>query len=157
MKRIETIEREKMVSVLQGEIRRNDTSRFYHRLHGVLLVAHGLSCRQTAVLLGDAPRTIAYWVRRFKEEGSAGLAEGERPGRPRRLSQTQLEEVGRALQKDPAEFGLGTGIWDGKAMSTFVARQWGISLGVRQSQRILRQLGSRAERPSVKLAPARSI
>jgi hypothetical protein len=70
---------------LQEEIQRSQESRYDHRLHGVLLVAQGMSCRQVAGLLGDGPRTVQYWVHAFEREGLAGLQEGERPGRPRRL------------------------------------------------------------------------
>ena len=40
---------------LQDEIRRSQDSRYDHRLHGVLLVAQGMTCPEVARLLGDAP------------------------------------------------------------------------------------------------------
>ena len=73
---------ETVVLGLQDEIRRSEESRYDHRLHGVLLVAQGMSCRQVSELLGDAPRTVAYWVHRFERDGLGGLTEEERPGRP---------------------------------------------------------------------------
>ena len=63
---------------LQDEIRRSAESRYDHRLHGVLLVAEGMNCCRVAELLGDAPRTVEYWVRRFEAKGLAGLQEGAR-------------------------------------------------------------------------------
>ena len=72
---------ESIILGLQDEIRRSEESRYDHRLHGVLLVARGLTCPQVAAMLGDAPRTVEYWVRRFEEQGLAGLLEGERSGR----------------------------------------------------------------------------
>jgi transposase len=134
MRRAKLSDREDVVLALQDEIRRTDESRYDHRLHGVLLVAQGLSCRQVAKLFGDAPRTIAYWVRQFEEKGLIGLAEGERLGRPRTLSKEQLDEVDLALRKSPTDFGLISNLWDGKTLSQFVAHQWGVTLGVRQSQ-----------------------
>ena len=88
---------------LQDEIRRNAESRYDHRLHGVLLVAQGVNCCRVAELLGDAPRTVEYWVRRFEERGLAGLQEGQRSGRPSRLSPQQVVEIQAALRKRPAE------------------------------------------------------
>jgi len=41
---------------LQQEIQRSEESRYDHRLHGVLLVAQGMTCPEVARLLGDAPR-----------------------------------------------------------------------------------------------------
>jgi len=61
---------------LQDEIRRSEESRYDHRLHGVLLVAQGMSCPEVSRLLGDSPRTVEYWVGRFEE--SAGWLGGRR-------------------------------------------------------------------------------
>src|SRR5512141_1176767 len=91
---------------LQDEIRRSEESRYDHRLHGVLLVAQGMSCPEVGRLLGDAPRTVQYWVRRFEEQGLTGLVEGERAGRPRRLSERQLEAVDSLLRQPPSSVGL---------------------------------------------------
>lgn len=154
MRKAKITNAEEIVLALQDEIRRTDESRYDHRLHGVLLVAQGLSCREVAGLLGDAPRTVAYWVQQFEDEGLAGLAEGERPGRPRRLSREQLEEVSKALRKSPVEYGLASNLWDGKTLSAFVSIRWGITLGVRQSQRLFRQLGFRMRKPRPMIARA---
>src|SRR3970040_964015 len=92
---------------LQDEIRRSEESRYDHRLHGVLLVAQGMTCPQVAALLGDAPRSVEYWVRRFEQSGLAGLREGERSGRPGRLNEKQLREINSALRRMARELGLG--------------------------------------------------
>jgi transposase len=147
---------EKVIFAIQDEIRRSEESRYDHRLHAILILAQGMSCNKVAQVLGDAPRTIAYWVRRFKGEGFAGLVDGERPGRPRRLNEEQLVEVGAALRKDPSDFGV-SGIWDGKTLSNFIKRQLDISLGVRQCQRLFRQLGLRLRKPRPQAGCAHSI
>src|SRR3974377_2135008 len=86
---------------LQDEIRRSEESRYEHRLHGVLQIAQGMSCPEVSRLLGDSPRTVEYWVRRFEDKGLAGLVEGERSGRPRRLTDKQLEEINLVLRQPP--------------------------------------------------------
>ncbi len=88
---------------LQDEIRRTEESRYDHRLQGVLLVAHGMTCPQVAALLGDAPRTVEYWIRGFEEKGLAALREGERSGRPRRLSEKDLRGINASLRRMPRE------------------------------------------------------
>ena len=139
---------------LQDEIRRSDESRYDHRLHGVLLVAQGMTCPEVARLLGDAPRSVEYWVSRFEREGLAGLLEGEKPGRPRRLSQKQMETVDRILRRSPREAGLSGNIWDGKTLSAWLEQKYHLRLGVRQCQRIFRQLGFRLRKPRPALAHA---
>ncbi len=132
---------------LQDEIRRSSDARYDHRLHGVLLVAQGMTCPEIARLLGDAPRTVENWVRRFEEEGLSGLVEGERPGRPGRLTDEQIEEIGMALRQSPREIGLSVTLWDGKSLSAFIRERFGVSLGVRQCQRLFRHLGFRMRKP----------
>ena len=112
---------------LQDEIRRSEESRYDHRLHGVLLVAQGMSGPEVSRLLGDSPRTVEYWVRRFEDRGLAGLAEGERSGRPRRLSDTQLEEIKLALQRPPEAVGIQSGLRGGKGLAAFIKKRYGIT------------------------------
>lgn len=143
----------KMIFALQDEIRRSESARYDHRLHGVLLVAQGMTCPEVGRLLGDAPRTVEYWVNRFEQRGFAGLVEHERSGRPSRLSQAQLEEIQRVLRDSPAKAGLEAGLWDGKALSAFLVRRFEINLKVRQCQRLFRQLGFRFRKPRPIVAP----
>ena len=75
MKPLTISDTENMIMAIQDEIRRNDTSRYDHRLHGVLLVAHGLTCPQVGDLLGDSVRTVVNWVQRFESRGLAGLSD----------------------------------------------------------------------------------
>ena len=139
---------------LQDEIRRSKESRYDHRLHGILLVAQGMSCPEVSRLLGDSPRTVEYWVRRFEEKGLSGLVEGERSGRPRRLSDEQLEEIGSVLRKNPESVGIERGLWYGKDLSEFIKRRYGVNLGVRQCQYIFKSLGFHLRKPRPLIARA---
>ena len=125
MKPLTVSDKEDMILGLQDEIRRNDASRYDHRLHGVLLVAQGLTCPQVAELLGDSPRTVVNWLQRFEAHGFAGLSEGERPGRPSRLNEEQLARVESALRASPKEFGMAAHLWDGPTLSAFLRRDLG--------------------------------
>lgn len=155
MKALTISDRDDMILALQDEIRRSDQARYDHRLHGVLLVAQGVTCPEVGRVLGDSPRSVEYWVHRFETKGFAGLAEGERPGRPRRLSQSQVAQVERALRQTPAQAGVaGAGLWDGKTLSAFLQQKLGVSLQVRQCQRLFRRLGFRLRKPRPLIAHA---
>jgi hypothetical protein len=49
----------------------------------ILLSAHGLAPAQIALLLDCHPATVRRWISRFNDEGTAGLADRPRSGRPR--------------------------------------------------------------------------
>lgn len=129
--------------VIQQELGRNEQSRYDHRLHGLLLLAAGHSCRQVAALFGEDDSTVQRWVRRFMRGGLGALREGERSGRPPALSPTQWSALEADLRTNPQEFGFALASWDGRAISQHLRRRFGVELGVRQCQRIFRQMGFR--------------
>jgi len=49
---------------------------------------------------------------------------------------------------------LSGNLWDGKTLSAFIEKRYGIELGVRQCQRLFRQLGFRLRKPRPAIALA---
>ena len=139
---------------LQQEIQRSEESRYDHRLHGVLLVAQGMTCPEVARLLGDSRRSVEYWVHRYEKRGLGGLTEGERPGRPGRLDEKQMQEINRVLRAKPSDAGMRVNLWDGKTLSAWIDKTYGVQLGVRQCQRLFRQFELRLRKPRPVLAGA---
>lgn len=154
MKALRIRDAQTIVLGLQDEIRRSEESRYNHRLHGVLLVAQGMTCPEVARLLGDAPRTVEYWIRHFEEEGLAGLVELDRPGRPKRLTEEQIEEINRVLRQPPENVGLRGNLWSGKLLAAFIEQRYGVQLGVRRCQYMFREFGFRLRKPRPLLAHA---
>ncbi|MBI2422858.1 MAG: winged helix-turn-helix domain-containing protein [Candidatus Hydrogenedentes bacterium] len=99
-------------------------------------------------------RLVQYWVRRFNEDGFAGLREGERPGRPPALGEADLESLGLELRKAPTDFGYAQNLWDGKLLQVHLAQRYGAQLGVRQCQRLFTSLGFRLRKPRPVIAQA---
>jgi transposase len=139
---------------LQQEIHRSEEARYDHRLHGVLLVAQGLTCPVVAQLLGDSPRSVEYWLHRYEKNGLAGLQEGARPGRPGRLNEEQIDKINRVLRSKPTDAGMAVNLWDGKTLSAWIQKEYGIGLGTRQCQRLFREFGFRLRKPRPLLAKA---
>jgi len=147
MKRIEFQNAARLKEKLRKEIRRSDDARYDHRLHAMLLAVDGRSPYEVAELLGDAPRSVYNWIMRFREDGLEGLREEQRPGRPRRLREKQMKALAQDLIKSPGELGYSQPIWDGVSLRNHVEKTFGISLGVRQCQRVFHDLGMRLLRP----------
>lgn len=140
--------------IIQQELGRSEELRYAHRLHGVLLLASGHSCRQVAALFGEDDSTVQRWVRRFMRGGLGALRDGERGGRPPTLSPTQWSALEADLRRDPQEFGFALAYWDGRAISQHLQRRFGVGLGVRQCQRIFRHMGLRRRLPPSRISPA---
>ena len=134
---------------IQQELGRSEEARYDHRLHGLLLLAAGQSCKQVAELFGEDDTTVLRWLHRFEQGGLSALHESERPGRPRSIDTAQWRELQADLRRSPRDLGLTAALWDGLSLSEHLRRRYGVRLGVRQCQRILRQMGFKpAEPPS---------
>lgn len=154
MRKLQIQDAEIMKVALQQEILRSEESRYDHRLHGVLLVCSGKSCYEVAELFGQSPRTVQYWVDRFEHSGFAGLEEHERPGRPTALDEATRQRIGHDLRQSPRNIGYGQNLWDGKLLSHHLDERYGVQLGVRQCQRLFRELGFRRRKPRPVIAQA---
>jgi transposase len=152
MRKLQIEDAEVMRLAIQQEIGRSDESRYDHRLHGVLLVASGQSCGEVAHLFAEDVRTIQRWVKRFEQHGLEGLREGERPGRPRSLDEKQWKALSRDLRRNPREFGLEQNLWDGKILGEHIRARYGVTLGVRQCQRVFGDMGFRLRKPRPQVA-----
>jgi transposase len=152
MRPLQVEDTEIMTIAIQQEIRRSEEARYDHRLHGVLLVGQGLNCYEVAELLGQDPVTVERWVRQFNQRGFAGLHEGMRTGRPGSLTPKQWEALGQDVRRAPRDLGYAQNLWDGKLLAHHLALRYGVSLGVRQCQRIFGQMEFRLRKPRAEIA-----
>jgi len=157
MRKLEIQDAVVMQLAIREEINRSEEARYDHRLHGLLLVSSGRSCNEVGTLFGEAATTVQRWVRRFEESGFAGLREGERTGRPRSLDERSWRRIETDLRKSPEAFGLQANLWDGPVLSEHLQRNYGITLGVRQCQRMFRQMGFRLRKPRPQVAQSDTL
>ncbi len=154
MKRLEVADREDMVSAIRDEIVRSPEGRYDHRLHGVLLVAQGMSCYDVAEKFGHSPRTVESWISGFNRNGFSALYDRDRPGRPGRLSEEQTSRIDQDLRKSPRDFGYSQNFWDGIVLSRHISDHYGIELGVRQCQNLFHKFDFRLRKPRPVIAKA---
>lgn len=140
MKKLEIPRTDFIRLAIQQEVCHSDELRYQHRLHALLLVSSGQSCQQVAELYGEDRRTVQRWVRRFEKDGLDGLRDGEHAGRPTSLNESQLEKLKRDLARRPKSLGVERARWDGKLLAEHVLERFKVTLGLRQCQRILREL-----------------
>ena len=122
-----------MLAILRGDSSRE---RLLHRLHSVALVLNGYSSSETGRIYDDSPRAVAYWVTRFKLHGIEGLQEESRPGRPSTLNATQLKKLQTYLKQSNAK----TKPVNARMLSTYILKEFGISLTPHLCWRILKRL-----------------
>ena len=147
MKRLEITNAKELSVAIRNEISRSEESRYDHRLHGLLLVSEGMSCYDAGGIFGEDPRTVERWVKRFNENGFNALREGERTGRPPKLTPQQMTEINGDLRKNPGEFGYDQNLWDGKLLMHHISEKFHTEIGVRTCQLIFHRLEFRRRKP----------
>jgi transposase len=140
MKRLTLQDVETFRAAVCRELRRSHDARYYHRLHGLLLVAGGCSCAEAAELLHEDVRTVQRWIKRFERHGLAGLREGERTGRPPGLSPEQWRAIEDHVRRPPNESGFDAAHWDARLLGRLLQSHFARSFSLRHCQRLLRQI-----------------
>jgi len=114
--------------------------RVARRLHAVLLHLDGVPNGEIATLLEAHPATVSEWLRNYEAYGREGLLEGNRTGRPRVLSDAQLEALAELIQSEPAARGYASRRWTSVLLADVIAREFGCRFHVGHVRRLLRDL-----------------
>lgn len=117
------------------------------RMLAIALVMEGVD-RATAAKSGGMDRqTLRDWVHRYNAEGIAGLVDRPRPGRPPRLSPTQVGELVAIVETGPDIAVDGVARWRCVDIKGVVADRFDVALSERQVGRILNRQGYRRLKP----------
>ena len=121
------------------------SSRFYNRVAAVNAVLSGVSPATAAGWFGMTRRSLAGWVKKVDELGFSSLRDKPKPGAPSKLDGMALEKLDGFVQEGPGKHGFR--VWDGPSVSSLVSKRFGVSLSVRQCERLLHKLGYSLVRP----------
>ena len=111
-------------------------ARLLHRLHSVVLVAHGLSASEVGRIFDDSPRAVSYWVKRFRQQGLAGLEEESRPGRPSKLNATQMKKLQTFVKRSQQS----SKPVKADALAEYIFKEFRVVLTASQCWRILKRV-----------------
>lgn len=123
----------------------SDESKFLFRVFAVNMVLAGTPASQVGASAGFTKAAVTGWVKTADEKGFDALRTQRRPGRPSKLDAEQLEEIDKALQANPKDYGFH--VWDGPTLSSYIQSRYGVELSTRQCQRLFRGLGYSRIRP----------
>ena len=123
----------------------SNESRFHFRVFSVNMVLSGFPASEIAKLAGVSKVAVTNWVRAVDEKGFDAIRPKGRSGRPSKLTAEQKKMIDDVLQSDPKEHGYK--VWDGPSLSSYIKDAFGITMSVRQCQRLFHELGFSLIRP----------
>lgn len=135
------------ILLMQGKaiMSSSDESRYHFRVFAVNMVLSGCSAAQIGAMAGVSKVAVTGWVKTADEQGFEALRPKKHKGRAAKLTEEQCNEIDIVLQSDPKEFGYKK--WDGPTLSAYIQTKYGITLSVRQCQRLFHSLGFSHIRP----------
>lgn len=144
MKRLSINEPRKIERQINMFLNSDPESKFIFRLCSLKMFMNDPSHTTESLgrLMQISPRTISNWIKWINAEGNIEiLRDFEKPGRTGSLNETEMNQLKIQIQKHPTESGLDANLWDGKALSYYIKKQFGKTIQVRQCQRIFNKLG----------------
>lgn len=142
-----TFKSDKQLLITEGKriVSSNDDAKYLRKVTIVNLMLNGATASFLSPCCGETPRTLSSWMKVVDEHGFEALRSKKQPGRPRKLTPQQREEIKGAILSDPSASGYN--VWDGPSLSDFINKAYSVHLGVRQCQRLFHELGFSQIRP----------
>jgi transposase len=139
---------------LRREAEKDGAYRVAKRLHAVLLNADGHSSGRIAQIL-KAPRSkTSEWLANYESYGEESLLEGQRSGRPARLSPIQRTALGDIIESGPVAHGLDSGVWTAPMIGRVIEDEFGEVFHPGHIRKMLTAMGFSVQRPKRLLARA---
>jgi transposase len=108
----------------------------------------GAHPEDVADALGMNRSTVFGWLAKYREGGVEALRAKPVPGRPPKLSGTQLQQLYRLIVgKDPRQLRFEFALWTRDMVRELIRREFNVRLSVVSVGRLLRKLGLSPQRP----------
>ena len=120
--------------------------RRWKRYRAVLLRGEGVAVAEVAHALGCSPASVYAWTAAWRQQGVAGLAEGDHGGGQVKLGVAEAATLEALLADDPQARGHRASGWTVPLLRGELAQR-GIGVGERTIRRALHRLGYRWKRP----------
>lgn len=118
------------------------------RIEAVRLVfEEGLSQAEAARRVKAAQQSVNGWVKRYREQGHAGLAKAERAGRKPLLNDSQLAQLEAMLLEGPEAHGFSTPLWSCPRVAKLIRERFGVDYHEGHVWKLLRSLNWSPQRP----------
>jgi transposase len=146
-KRLNFTLNEEQIGELEQTINSSPYPEVRQRAIAIRLLHLGQQPEQVAQAVMVTSNTIYAWHKRWREQGIAGLRDGQRSGRPLKADQAYLQELERVLDLDPHTLDLPFTIWTLNRLRLYLAEKTGILLSYTRFRALMSREGYRWKAP----------
>ena len=142
------------LQVKMREAAADGADRVSKRIHAVLLNNEANSSGRISEILNTSRSKVSEWLKIYDEQGFEGLKEGERSGRPGRLTDLQKIILCDIIDSGPIAFGYSSGIWTSKRIARAIYEEFGVEYHDGHVRKLLYEFGFSVQSPKRVLARA---
>ena len=110
-------------------LKQTKEARIFRRAQAVHAVVKGQRLQTVSDALQFTYSALRKWVYRFAHQGTPGLGDRPRSGRPAKVTCELEHYLNRLVDQDPLEHGSIHSQWSCRELATVVARETGVQLG----------------------------
>lgn len=136
---------------LKKDAEQDGAYRVAKRIHGILLNMGGKTTGEISDVLEISRSNIHVWLTNYEVYGIDGLLEGQRCGRPSRISINQKEHLCGIIDSGPVAYGFATGVWTSSMIAAVIYEEFSIHYHPGHVRKLLYGLGFSVQRPRKKL------
>jgi len=111
------------------------------RRRAVELFKEGKGIREVARQVRASPGAVHRWIQDWKRNGDAALAAKPAPGRPRKLTLKQRENLLKLLLAGALAWGFPNEMWTLKRIATVIRKEFGVRYHPSHLWRVLQACG----------------
>jgi transposase len=142
------------LQVLMREALSDGAKRVSQRIHAVLLNSQEYSSARISDMLHVSRSKVSEWLKIYEEQGFEGLKEGERCGRPCRMSEAEKIILCDIVDSGPISYGYASGIWTAKRIAKVISEEFGVDYHEGHVRKLLYDFGYSVQSPKRVLALA---
>jgi transposase len=110
-------------------------ARVFRRAQAVREVAAGQTVKAVSDTFHFTNSALRKWVQRFAHEGTGGLLDRPRSGRPANMTGALQSQLNQLVDQDPLQHGSIHSQWSCRELATVLSQQSGVPIG-RESVRV---------------------
>jgi transposase len=117
------------------------------RLIAAIAYKNGITQSELAEWFAVERKTVYNWLTRLEDRDLEwAIHDGQRPGRPRKLSDKQLDELEDILLEPPTEVGVDAPAWTTDLVRQFISDRYNIDYSRPSCRRLMKEVGLSARR-----------
>jgi len=126
---------------LDSFMKHSKEARVFRRAQAVREVVTGQTVKAVSSTFHFTNSALRKWVQRFAREGTGGLLDRPRSGRPAKMTGEIETRLNHLVDEDPLQHGSIHSQWSCRELATVLSQQSGVQLG-RESVRLALKNGS---------------